>query len=409
MDLINKCRVCGSNKIEKFFDLGEQPFANALLKNQDNFAKEKKYPLSLSFCNDCSLVQLDYTANPSELFENYFWITSTSGVAKQFAEVFCNEALKRNNPNNYILEIASNDGTFLKPFQSKGYAVLGVEPAQNICQLAISNGIPTENVFFNYGAASKIIEDRGYPSIVYARNVLPHVSDTHDFVKGLKHCVSDEALLILEVHYAGKICDELQYDSIYHEHLCYFTLKSICRLLESYELYAYDIIESPISGGSIVLYISNAQKNKSEALLEFEAFERTREYNSFDLWKAFAQKSYLHRELLNNLINKEAADGKRMIGYGASARGSTMLNFCDIADLSCIIDQNKMKQGMYTPGTHIKIMGADEAMQKSPDTILLLAWNFKEEIIAYLEEHYSFNGSIIIPFPFPPSVYQREV
>lgn len=249
-----ECRACKSTRMIPFFDLGMQPFANALL-DTEQIANEKRYPLSLCFCEDCKLVQLNYTADPKELFSNYCWVTSTSSTARNYAKKFCEEAMKRKNinKNGYVLEVASNDGTFLKEFQKQDIEVLGVDPAANIVQQANEDGVPTEVAFFGKAVAEEIIAKKGYPEVVYARNVLPHVADLHDFVQGLSTSCSDNNLLILEVHYAGIILDEVHYDSIYHEHLCYFTIASIINLLKQHELYPYDIMYSPISGGSIVL------------------------------------------------------------------------------------------------------------------------------------------------------------
>lgn len=400
---IEKCRSCGSLNIQQFFDLHEQPFANALLKNISDY--EGEYPLSLSYCKDCSLTQLDYTADPKELFSNYFWVTSTSSTAREYSKFFCENALKRFNTEiNYVLEIASNDGTFLKPFKEKGLDVLGIDPAQNIAKIACEEGINTQVDFFGDEVARKVVRKKGTPAIIYARNVLPHVANLHGFVEGLKICCGDNSLLILEIHYFGKILDELHYDSIYHEHLCYFTLKSVTKLLNQAGLFVYDVEKSPISGGSIVLYIKNTQQAASESLKALKIIEEKNRYNDFEKLQEFAIMSFEHKKLLNEIIDKELEKGKKIVGYGASARSSTMLNFCGIDNrkLIAIADQNALKQGLLTPGTHIPILSPEETLGKNPDTILLLAWNFKDEILEILRNRFNFKGNIIIPLPNPP-------
>lgn len=408
MDSNKKCRACSSENIVHFFDLGDQPYANALTK--DCITTEHTYPLSLSFCKDCLLVQLNYTADPKELFSNYFWVTSTSSTAREYAEGFCEKTLARSTKNiNYVLEIASNDGTFLRPFKDKGIEVLGVDPALNIVEQAEKSGIPTYCSFFSESVAKEIISQKGYPSIVLARNVLPHVANLHEFVKGLEICCGDTSLLVLEIHYSGKIIDEIHYDSIYHEHLCYFTFASLNNLLNKYNLYPFDIEFSPISGGSIVLYIKNKPTNKSSALVKFINKEEDNGYNTLQRWQDFANTSFMHRKLLNSIIDKEVNKNKKIIGYGASARSSTMLNFCGIGNQKIfkIADQNPLKQGLYTPGTKIEIIHPDAALEYNPDVILLLAWNFKNEIITLLREKYNYSGIVIIPLPFPP--YSEEI
>ena len=263
MNEIKKCRACDYEKIETFFNLGNQPFANALLKNYEFL--EDKYPLVLCFCPKCNLVQLNHTADPKVLFSNYYWLTSTSSTARSYAKHFCDETLKRLNNSykiSYILEIASNDGTFLKEFQKKNFEVLGVDSAQNISDIANSIGVKTKCGFFGQKLASAIISEYGFPGIIIVRNVLPHVANLHDFLQGIFRCIKDDCLVVIEVHYLKKIIEELHYDSIYHEHLCYFSLNSLERLLNSNGLYIFDIMESQISGGSIVVFLSNKKDEK---------------------------------------------------------------------------------------------------------------------------------------------------
>lgn len=402
---IEKCRSCRSERLVQFLNLGEQPFANALLKK--DFKEEKKYPLSLSYCKDCSLVQLDYTADPEELFSNYFWVTSTSSTARDYAKRFFRNVRRyMGDDRRYVLEIASNDGTFLEIFKDNGYEVLGVDPAKNIARQANERGIATRAEFFKREVAEDIIREKGFPSVVYARNVLPHVADINGFVEGLACCCSDDNFLAVEIHYSGKILDELHYDSIYHEHLCYFTLNSAINLLNRHGLYTFDVSLSPISGGSVVLYISNVEKKKSEFLLELLAKEEKNGYNALEKWEEFAALVTKHKEELLTILNDRLHAGKKIAAYGASARSSTMLNYCGITQkmIPKVIDQNHMKQGYLTPGSHMQIESPEEVLAENPDEILLLAWNFKDEILDLLKTTYGFRGEVIIPLPYPPFI-----
>lgn len=404
---ISSCRACGSSKIEKFLDLGDQPLANAFLKNiQDQFG-EKKYPLELAFCHTCSLVQLTYTANPKELFSNYVWVTGTSSTTKKYASRFCKEVLDFTGPlqsNDLVLEVASNDGTFLKEFMQKGCRVLGVDPAENIVAMANREGVPTECVFFGKEVAQTIVSKQGQAQIVYARNVLPHVADLHDFLAGVEIALASDGLLVLEVHYAKDILDGLQYDSIYHEHLCYFSVKSLKNLLSQFDFQIAKIFASPISGGSIVVFAEKLPGRISSSVAVYEKGEEAGRVNDLTGWKDFAARTEIHREMLLSLLEEEAKKKKKIVGYGASARSSTLLNFCGIDShyLSVIADQNRLKRKHYTPGTHIKILPPDEIFGKSPDTILILAWNFFDEIQTGLREKYRFSGAWIKPFPKEP-------
>ncbi len=407
---IKQCRACQSRQVVQFLDLGSQPFANALL--DPDFKEEKKYPLSLSYCKDCSLVQLDYTAEPEELFSNYFWVTSTSSTAREYAKQFYQNVKKYiKNDQRYVLEIASNDGTFLKEFKEHGYEVLGVDPAKNIARQANEQGIATRVDFFQKAVAKDIVKEKGYPSVIYARNVLPHVADLRGFVEGLACCCGDDNLLVIEVHYSGKILDELHYDSIYHEHLHYFTLNSVMNLLKHHGLYVFDVSLSPISGGSVVLYVSGKEKESSCFLKTMLAEEEKLGYNTLDKWETFAKTVEKHREKLLAIIKSRLKEGKQIVAYGASARSSTMLNYCGIGKemIPTVIDQNSLKQGHLTPGSHMLIRSAELVLEEKPDVILLLAWNFKDEIIDILKNQYGYKGEIIIPLPYPPHTEYLEV
>ncbi|MHC4571165.1 MAG: class I SAM-dependent methyltransferase [Planctomycetota bacterium] len=412
MDYISKCRGCGSERIELFFDLGQQPFANSLAKAKD--IREKTYPLSLSWCSQCCLVQLNQTAEPDELFSNYVWVTGTSSTAKQYSVKFCDAVLARaqaEKNKGYVLELASNDGTFLKPFKNRGYKVLGVDPAQNIVEKAFFDGVPTKCGFFSEALAEEIMAEYDLPEIVFARNVLPHVANLHDFVKGVELCADNNTLVVIEVHYAKAILEQLHYDSVYHEHLCYFTLESIENLLRRYNLYIYDVVDSPISGGSIVLFIKKQRMKTGSSVQQYRNDEQEHKSNELSSWQEFSQRAFAHRDLLRRMLDEELKQGRTVVGYGASARSSTLLNFCGIDSkyISMIADQNPLKHKFFTAGTNILIDSPDVAMKSNPDTILLLAWNFREEIIAILRNRFGFEGKLIVPLPFWPKTVNMRL
>jgi len=393
-------RICESKNIKTFFDLGRQPLANSLPKTLDE--KEDFYPLSLSWCPDCNLVQLNQTISPEKLFSEYVWVTGTSKITREYAETFYERIITRfpKSDKKYVLEVASNDGTFLLPFIRNGYKVLGVDPAKNIAALANSNGVPTKCCFFGKVAAKQLLKEHSPAHIIFARNVLPHVANTRDFVEGLQMCLDDEGILAIEVHYAKEILQDLHYDSIYHEHLCYFTLKSIERLLNDFHLFVYDILKSPISGGSIVIY---ARKKKTKEMPVVERYRRKEgeeRINDSDGWENFAKRAVLHRKKILDILGNAKKSGV-IAGYGASARSSTLLNFCkiDSSILSIIADQNPMKQGRFTAGSHIPIASPEVVMSKNPKRILILAWNFADEIIKILKNKFNYKGNIIVPLP----------
>ena len=401
MKKISKCRACNSGKLKRFFDLGKHPLANALSASRN--AKEKLYSLSLSWCSSCKLVQLNETIDPKELFSNYVWVTGTAASTRSFAENFCNELLNRfgGQKPNYVLEIASNDGTFLTPFIKKEIKVLGVDPARNIVNTALKRGIATECTFWGRDSARKLIKKYSRPKIIFARNVLPHVADSNDFVLGVAESLDSSGIAAFEVHYGGTILKDLHYDSIYHEHLCYFTLKSLEGLLNRHGLFVFDLLESPISGGSIIVYASPKKHRPGKKLIIYRTNEGREKINNFSSWRDFAARAYSHRSELLNVISDLRGKGHRIVGYGASARSSTLLNFCSIDSktLPMIADLSPLKQGKFTPGSHIPIVKPSLILNPQPDYILILAWNFADEIRKFFEVELNYHGRYIIPLP----------
>src|SRR3989344_5804317 len=402
---ITKCRSCASGEIRPFFSLGAQPPANALPLGSSK--KEKAYPLSLDRCARCGLVQLHETVDKRFLFSHYLWVTGTSGTARASAEQFSRACLARagDMTASYVLEIASNDGTFLIPFQKKGYRVLGVDPAKNLVALARRLKVPTTCAFFGKREAERIRARRGAAGLVIARNVLPHVANTRDFVAGLAAAVHEEGVVVVEAHYAKIMLEELHYDSIYHEHLCYFKFKTLERLLNEFGLFVFDATRSPISGGSIVVYASKTKRPERVSVRRLRATETKDGTNSLSSWRDFAKRAREHRRAFVSLLRREVLAKKRIVGYGASARSSTLLNFCKINRrvIEAIADQNPLKHGRWTVGSQIPIKDPAEVFAMHPDVVCILAWNFKDEIMRNARRIYGYRGPFIVPLPFKPA------
>jgi len=395
---ITTCRSCGSDFLEDILDFGEQALANGLVISATT--KDKKYPLSLVRCSNCHLVQLNYTVPPDILFSNYVWVTSSSDMAIDHSIKFYNTLVleKLNSKQRKILEIGSNDGTFLKPFKEMGFEVLGVDPAENIAKIANDAGINTICGFFGRDLAMKLSKF----DVVIARNVIPHVSNLNEVIWGIKKCLHPKGLAVIEFHYAKTILDELHYDSIYHEHLCYFTVETIETLLNKYGIYIHDIRESPVSGGSLILYcrlypdgilsryLNNASKNYI-----------SKEDNSLRRWRNFACDTSNHIKKLQDFIAKAKDTYGKVYGYGASARSSTLLNVSHLK-LSKIADINPLKQWKFTSGNHIPVVSPEALMNNKPKCICILAWNLSDEIIRTLRDKYNYKGPIIKPLPGDP-------
>lgn len=403
---IDRCRICDSKNLIKILDLGYQPLSNSLKKKQGE--RKEKFPLSIDYCNSCSLVQLNETINKKILFDHYVWVTGTATATKKYAQKFAERATEITDikKNEMILEIASNDGTFLLPFKSLGYQnVIGVDPAKNIASIANQNGVNTFPEFWDSKFANQISKEKGLAKLIIARNVIPHVSELLDVIHGIEILLEETGTGIIEFHYSGKILKELQYDSIYHEHLCYFSIKSITYLLNKFSLNPYHIEKSPISGGSYVIYFSKEPREKSVILTNAVADEKNKNVNKHNTWKNFAQKTRENRKESLNILG--SLSGKTIVGFGSSARSQTYLNYCGINNkqISAIIDNNPLKQGMFAPGSSISIVSFDKGLSLNPDVIFILAWNFKEEIANQCRMK-GFKGEFLVPFPNKPYYYE---
>ena len=401
---LKKCRLCSSNELELVLDLGNQPLANSLLKSAN--IKEEFYPLKICRCASCKTIQLTETVEPAILFKDYIWVTGTSKVALDYSKIFCDRILKKcTQGQKNVVEIASNDGTFLKPFSKKGHNVLGIDPAENIAKIANSNNIPTKASFFSNQLAKEIILSKGEADIVFARNVIPHVAEANDVVRGISTLLNkSKGIGGIEFHRADLIFRELHYDSIYHEHLFYHSLDSINYLLKLHGLNIFDIDVSPISGGSYVVYFRHSKSDQSPLLKNAMNNELEIGIDKLNSWRDFSSRTYKHRIKLKEIINQFSAEGKTIAGYGASARSSTLLNYCEFnnKDINYIVDKSPMKHYLFSPGSKIPIVPPEKLAENPPDVIFLLAWNFKDEILKELSIKYKWKGKVIIPFPIEP-------
>jgi hypothetical protein len=397
---ITKCRSCDNKKLANIVDLGNQPLANALLKNTKEFKKENKIPLILCICQNCKLIQLTHTVNPKILFKKYLWVTGTSQKVKTYRKFFFDKLKKYINlNNNFICEIASNDGFFLE-YVKKNNTVIGIDPAKNIAKIANLKGIKTHTDFFNLNTAKKIIKlYKKKPELVICRNVIPHIENIKSVMLGLNEILSEDGVGAIEFHNAKNIIKKNHYDYIYHEHIFYFTLTSINKVLKKFGLFGFDFFKSPISGGSFVILFKKKKIKETSKFKKMINLETKDKLNSITNWKKLNQICIKHKKNLNKII-KGFSNNNKIAAYGASARSSTLINFLNQNNqtIKKIFDLNPLKKGLYTPGTFIKIENPIIRNIKKFDVIFLLAWNFKEEIINFLKK-IKFKGNIIIPLP----------
>ena len=396
---VERCHLCGSGDLRLVVVLGNQPLANSLasVPGQD----EARYPLRVIRCADCSLLQLDVNVDPEILFSQYVWTTGTSPSTIAYCRALATRIVAEvGKPEVRVLEMASNDGTLLKEFQQLGAAVLGVDPAANIAAIANDAGIPTVTAFFDTGTAGRLVAEYGPFDVSIARNVMSHVVDPRDCAAALATVLAPDGYAFVEFHSASTILSELHYDSVYHEHTFYHSLHTMSALLRDAGLQAVDVWPSPISGGSWVLVAKKTEQvhEKSAALRQELAQEIELGILSESRWTEFAQDVLHHREMVLAALAQHR-EGP-VVGYGASARSSTVINFWGLnaGDISLIADANPLKQGLHSPGSGIPIVSPDDALGTNPDCVLIFAFNFVDEIRERLVKD-GWHGDLVVPFP----------
>lgn len=401
------CRVCGGGNLHLFLSLGPTPLANSFLRTETEFSTEASYPLDVYYCADCSLVQLLDVINPEVLFHNYIYLTGTSDTIvahnREFARTLVE--LLDLGEKDLVAEVASNNGNLLACFQDYHVRMLGIEPATNIAEIAKQQGIETIPEFFNAGLALKIRRDYSPARVVIGNNVLAHVDDPVDFLKGFKELLTDDGLAVIEVPYLRHLLDRLEYDTIYHEHLSYFSISTLKTLCERAGLVLRRVDQLPVHGGSLRIYAGRPEAYRQHApeVLAMVAEERRLGLQDLARYTRFAQDVAANRQALLEFLTHLKKQGKSLAGYGAPAKGNTLLNYCGIGvDLiPYTVDKSPLKIGLYTPGMHIPVEPVSVLLERQPDFVLILAWNYASEIMQQQHEYIQRGGSFIVPIPAP--------
>lgn len=378
------CRVCDSEELELAIDLGEQPWANHFLE-PDEIGKEPSYPLRVVFCHKCKTAQLDYTVKKEIMFSNHTYL---SGITKSLSEHFKSIALQidkrfyKNSDVKSVMDIGSNDGTQLKHYKNLGYRVLGIESSGNIAEIANESGIPTINDFFNLELSRKI--GRKF-NVINASGIFFHLEELHSATEGIREALTKEGVFIVQFLYMKRIMENLAFDQIYHEHLLYYNLNTIEILLNLHGLSMFDAYLSPIHGGSIIGFITHTDRNfnPSERLQALRQAEVVDKSNDFATYLAFADKIKQMKTDNLSYVDATKRQGKSIFGMGAPVKGNTLLNYFEIGTnyLDCLVEKNELRRGLYSPGKHIPIV-IERELQAPPDIYYVLAWNFKNEILA---------------------------
>jgi len=402
---INNCRLCGGKDLRKFISLGNSPLANNLLKEMDE--KEEKYPLDVVYCPRCKTCQLSYTIDPDKVFRNYHYVTSTTQTFRKHFGDMAKSITKEFNlgKNSLVVDIGSNDGLLLKGFKEEGVNIMGVEPATNIVEIARKDGVDTLNDYFNENAAQSIIALKGKADVITANNVFAHTYDLKRLVSNVKDLLKDDGVFIIEVQYLFDTIKELTFDNIYHEHIYYFTATALNRFFKDQRMDIIKIEHVNTHGGSIRVYTQKegGKRQKDSSVDKVLKEEDDFGLNDFVTYKNFGETINRIKDKIKSYIARAKQENKKIVGYGSPAKATTLLNFCEVnnKEIDFIVDDNPLKQGLIVPGVKIPIKSSEALKGYRPNYIIILAWNFAEEIIKNNIKYREEGASFIVPLPEP--------
>jgi 2-polyprenyl-3-methyl-5-hydroxy-6-metoxy-1,4-benzoquinol methylase len=401
-----RCRFCSTPLTTTFVDLGMSPLCQTHIEESQLQSMEPFYPLHAYVCSKCFLVQLQEFVAPASIFSDYAYFSSYSTSWVEHSRRYCEMAIQRFglSASSKVMEVASNDGYLLQHFVASGVPVLGIEPAANVAQAAIARGVPTTVEFLGENTGRAIAREHGQANLVLGNNVLAHVPDINDFVRGLRELLAPTGAITMEFPHLARLIERNQFDTIYHEHFSYLSFSTVEQIFAAHGLVLFDVEELPTHGGSIRIFArhaADAAQAVGQRVVEMRERELGMGFRSLERYLGFGEQvKATKRRLLTFLIEARNA-GKSIAGYGAPGKGNTLLNYCGIRTdfLDFTVDANPYKQGKYTPGTHIPILAPEAIREAKPDYVLILPWNLREEIVAQASYIREWGGKFVVPIP----------
>jgi SAM-dependent methyltransferase len=399
-----RCVACGDQALEQFLDFGCTALANKFRSVDELDSPEAVYPLRLGFCHTCGHVQLMDIVPPAAMFEDYLYVSSASDTLKAHLYDLSDIVVERHGlgPKDLVIDIGCNDGTLLSGFRRHGTRVLGVDPAANLAAMAKDSGIDRYVGFFTATTAQDIVRRWGPASAITATNTFPHIPELQDFITGIQTALAPGGVFVIEAHYLVDLLEQGAFDTVYHEHVSYWALGPMQHLFSRAGMEIVDVERLPIHHGQIRVFVQRkGEKPVQPRLAELLDMERSFGIHDFSTYQRFAEKTQKLKSDLHSKLHELQKQGKSIAGYGAPAKGNTLLSYLEIGPetLTYIVDRSPLKRGRYTPGSHIPVVSPERLLSDQPDYVLLLAWNFADEILAQQAEYVARGGQFILPVP----------
>ncbi len=400
------CRFCSLKLDVTFADLGMSPPSNSYLKADQLQAMERFYPLHAWVCEKCKLVQLEEFESPEEIFSEYAYFSSYSESWLKHAQQYVEMMIGRFGfgEKSQVIEIASNDGYLLQYFKAHNVPVLGIEPAANVAKVALEKrGVPSRVQFFGTQTAKQLVSEGIRANLLLGNNVLAHVPDINDFVAGMKILLQPDGVITMEFPHLLRLMEQNQFDTIYHEHFSYLSFYTVEKIFANHGLKMFDVQELPTHGGSIRIFVAHAEAQRpvEKRVETMRTLERERGLEEMPAYRAFAERVKETKRAFLQFLIEAKRSGKKIAGYGAAAKGNTLLNYCGVrADfVDYVVDKNPYKQNRFLPGTHIPIFGPEKIAETKPDYVLILPWNIKDEVTDQMKEIRSWGGKFVVAIP----------